>query len=124
MNVKILKWNDPKEKKTALNQAAVVLEMIKNSGQKEMNCLQQIEALQKKLEKLQEKIQKLNDSKEFWEQNTEQAKKRLEFLRQEFSLTEAEILEAHSRLLRQRLSSLQAQLDNQTTVTGFTTKES
>lgn len=115
MKLEIKKWNDVKSKDSALNQAVAALQALETSQRKESTVMRTMEDLTKKINNLQEKIKELQESKEYLEGNSLKIQERLDFLKREFNLTQAEILERKSELLRKQIAHLQMQAQSSTT---------
>lgn len=106
MKVNGLVLTKPKSKNKALNQAAYCLNQIKVREEKEdklMKLKSQIEEkldrLQKQLQQIETTISEVSSGKTGWNQSLEQ-------LKLEWQLTDAEILETRSELLRRQIVDL------------------
>lgn len=107
MKITTIKYDEPKNKESALNLAAYISKQLDNYKTKGENLVKSKNDTAKKLKRLQEtlanlesQISKVNTTETNWQNE-------LKRLQTQFSLTEAEILETKSALLRKQLSALQ-----------------
>lgn len=115
MRNQVVQLTVPKTRKAALNQAAYIQNQIKGLEQKEVNFMSQKNQIQDKMERLKSQLQSLekqisncNIAKDNW-------KEELEKLKVAHQLTEAEILETQSALLRLQISKLESEAGIQRT---------
>lgn len=118
MKSKSFQWTQPSNKRAALGQILSCLSTFEQTDRKEKVVMDTIKSSQEKIERLQKHIDSLQETLQSTSVNKENIQKRIDYLKREFALTEAEILEAKSKLLREQIAELNRQ--NQT-LTGETT---
>jgi peptidoglycan hydrolase CwlO-like protein len=109
--IKEISFNKPKTRKAALNQAVYMEKCLDNCFERKENIMNNRKAVSEKIAKLnlvlqefEKQIVEIDKSATNWHQA-------LENLKLEHSLTEAEILELKSSLLRTKIEELQYQAD-------------
>lgn len=115
MKVAIVNPNKPRNKKAALNQAVYILEQIDAYDLRKENIMRNKILANEKISKLEKVLQDYNLQLEAIDTNSTNWKKYLEDLKLEYSLTEAEILELKSSLLREKIQNLKLKADIQDT---------
>jgi len=107
MKIKMIKITYPKTRMAALHLGAYIVQQIENCQRKRGNLMSSIEDAKKKikrleltLEELDKKINGINSMESNWQEQ-------LKEIQTVHLLTESEILEEKSRLLRAKISSLQ-----------------
>jgi len=107
MQSNIVNWTEPKTKQAALNLGAYIISQKLIWTRKRENLMKSISNAQQRLKKLeaaladyQRKLSVLDRTKEDWDSQ-------LDLILKKFQLTEAEILETKSQILREQLNSLQ-----------------
>lgn len=109
MKFKEIRLTAPKSRRAALAQAAYLFEQFENSSIRRENIMKNQNATEEKIRKLQEVIEgyrtqlaSVDTTKANWEVE-------LKKLKDAWNLTDAEILELRSRLLREKISEMQRQ---------------
>lgn len=102
-------WTSPSNKEAAMNQAVYALAALERSQEKEAKYVATIDQLTEKIHSIEEKIQELQDSLDSRKENSAEFQKRLKYLQTEWNLTQSEILEHRSALLRKQITQLQLQ---------------
>jgi len=107
MKITTVKFETPKDKGSALKLAAYIQGQLDTYKGRKANMMKsksdaegKIKRLQQTLAALESQITAVNTNESNWQ-------KQLRDLQTQFSLTEAEILETKSELLRKKISSLQ-----------------
>lgn len=111
---------EPKTKVAALNLAAQVSFLLDSSERRRLNLMKLESEHKAKIAKLQEKLEKLIE--EIQNINSEEPQEYIKQLQLKHSLTESEILETKSEILRRSIESKQARF-SELTKTGETTSE-
>lgn len=109
MKITEVKLNLPKTKEKALNQAAYLLIQGENRKQRRDNIMSNITATELKLKRLEETLKHYKEQIEELNLLDEQFDVKLKELQGAFDLTQAEILETKSALLRNQISNLKKQ---------------
>lgn len=117
MEVTRAKWTTPKSKPAALNQVVCAMLQIENIDTKGAKIMDSLEQAQAKMHRIQETIDQLQKQLTFGNEGKEKMLKRIEELKSAYTLTEAEILEHKSKLLREQISRLQLSAETQTQIT-------
>lgn len=107
MKVNRVTYDEPKSKQAALHLAAYMIQQLdhckqrkENLAMNKTNAEEKIKRLQETLLEIQNQIEKVDFTQKDWED-------RVGLLKTKFSLTESEILETKSELLRQQITNLQ-----------------
>lgn len=108
MKVDTIRLRTPKTKAAAINQSVYIFEQLDNLNSKEENLMIQKSQIEEKVKKLQETLTELETQISNIRTYNGNWRSELERLKEQFTLTEAEILEARSELLRQKIANLQA----------------
>jgi len=112
--------DEPKTKAAALRLAAQISTLADNKEQRRQNLMKLESEHQAKIAKLQAKLKSIQEE---LKNNSSEAIEYIEKLKIQHSLTDAEILELKSELLRKSIESRQQQLDA-LKASGTTTSES
>jgi chromosome segregation ATPase len=115
MEEKVLKQLTPKTKQAALKQGASILIQIQNLKRKKENLMSNIEKTQEKLERLQKTLQEQQTQLSVFNKETKNWEEAIEDLKMRFQLTQSEILEVQSELLRSQIKNLEKQCGLQET---------
>lgn len=115
MEEKVLKQLTPKSAKGALKQGASILIQIQNLNRKKENLMSNIEKTQEKLERLQKTLQEQQTQLSVFNKETKNWEEAIEDLKVKFQLTQSEILEVQSELLRSQIKNLEKQCGLQET---------
>jgi len=115
MHTTIVTWSEPKNRSSALNLAAYMSNQTGVWERKKENLMSNISATKNKMKRLRETLDEyerqlveINSTQEGWQN-------RLKELQDLHQLTEAEILETRSALLRSQISALKVQAGVQET---------
>lgn len=115
MKVTEVKLNKPKNKQAALNQAVYILDQIDVYDRRKENIMNNKKLANEKISRLEKVLQEYDSQLETINTNSSNWKKTLEDLKLDYSLTEAEILELKSSLLREKIQNLKLKADIQNT---------
>lgn len=115
MKVETVTVNKPKNRKAALNQAIYILNQIDVYDRRKENVMNNIKLTQEKIERLNGVLEEYSRQIEAIDTNSSNWKETLKELRSDFNLTEAEILELRSSLLREKIQDLKKKADIQKT---------
>lgn len=115
MKVIEVKLNRPRNRRTALNQAIYILDQMSVIKRRKENIMKNKDLANDKIKKLEKVLQEYDLQLETIDINSTNWGKTLEELKLNYSLTEAEILELKSSLLREKLQSLKLKADIQDT---------
>jgi len=107
--IKEISLTDPKSRTAALNQAVYCSSMQDNWKRKENTLMEQKSLASAKILRLQKQLQSYEDQLSEIPKNTENFQQAIEQLKERWNLTNAEILETKSELLRKQISRLEAQ---------------
>lgn len=113
MKITNVQYNEPKDRASALNLASYMMEQIANSNRKRANIVKNKSDTELKLKKLEEVLETYNNQINTLSGVEENWSKVLNELQEKFSLTQAEILETKSELLRKRIATLRQQAEVQ-----------
>lgn len=114
----------PKNRKAALNLAVHVLQLADSTERRRNNIMTLISEHEKKIATLQEKLDKLSKELDRSSSDPSRAKEYVENLKTQWSLTEAEILEVKSALLRKSIEERQRALEESMSRSNAGTSES
>lgn len=106
MKVIEVRLNKPKSKQAALNQAVYILDQLDVYSLRKENIMKNKKLANEKISKLEKVLQEYDSQLETIDINSSTWKKTLEDLKLNYSLTEAEILELKSSLLREKIQNL------------------
>jgi len=98
----------PKSREAALNQASYMSHQIDICLKRRENMDSSREAAEAKLLRLEKTLESLNQQLSALARTESNWKEKLEVLKTEYSLTEAEILETKSSLLRKQIRNLES----------------
>jgi len=115
MKVTEVKLNEPKSRRAALNQAVYILDQIDVANQRRRNIMNNKKLANDKISKLEKVLREYDSQIEAIDISSSNWKKTLEELKLNYSLTEAEILELKSSLLREKIQNLKLKADIQDT---------
>lgn len=107
MKIREVTFDKPKDRKAALNLSAYIYQQQLIYRRKETNLMSQISQTEEKLKRLQETLENYKIQISEVNKNSDNWKQELQRLQNDFQITQAEILETHSELLRKQISSLQ-----------------
>lgn len=107
MKTKEVTLSVPKTKRGALGQAAYIFCQIENISQRKENIMKNQEATTKKLLKLEETLENYRQQITELDTNSATWEVELKKLKDQWNLTDAEILELRSQLLREQISEMQ-----------------
>lgn len=111
MKMKQVVINEPKSRKAALNLVTQIETQIKNIEEREGNIMRNKSNTEAKIEKLQETLKDYSHQLEVLKGTKGQWQEEIKRLKLQFSLTESEILELRSQLLRSAISRTEAELE-------------
>jgi chromosome segregation ATPase len=100
----------PKSKQKALNSGASLFAQIESLEQRRVNLMTNISTSENKLVRLEETLVHYKEQLDELSLLSEVSKEALERLMGEYNLTQAEILETKSALLRQQITNLQKKM--------------
>lgn len=111
MKVTEIRLNRPRNKQTALNQAVYILEQIDVNDHRKENIMKNKNLANEKIRRLEKVLLEYESQLEAIDTNNSNWKKILEDLKLDYNLTEAEILELKSSLLREKIQNLKLKAD-------------
>lgn len=111
MQVVEMKINKPKTRKAALNQAVFMEKCLDNCFERKENIMRNKEAVTAKIMKLNKTLEEYDKQLVEIDKTAINWHQTLESLKLEHSLTEAEILELKSSLLRTKIEELKLQAE-------------
>lgn len=115
MEVSEIIINCPRNRSTALNQAAYFYIQADYRERRKENLMSNIKNTQNKLKRLEATLDNYNNQLQELNQLDADFNKKLKELQDQWSLTQAEILETKSSLLRNQIEGLKAKIDIQET---------
>lgn len=105
----------PKSHKAAVNQAIYILDQLDIHSTRRRNIMKNQDLVNEKIRKLTVTLEEYSKQLEAIDTSAADWKETLEELKLDFNLTESEILEARSSLLREKISKLTQKADIQET---------
>lgn len=115
MKVTKVEVNKPKNKQAALNQAVYILDQLDVYNRRKENIMNNRNLANEKIRRLEKVLQEFDSQLDTIDINSSKWKQTLEDLKLDYSLTEAEILELKSSLLREKIQNLRLKADVQET---------
>lgn len=112
MKVTEVKLNKPRNRRSALNQAVYILEQISVLSHRKENIMKNKELANEKISRLEKVLKEYDSQLEVIDYSNIQWKKILKDLKLDYNLTEAEILELKSSLLREKIQNLKLKADD------------
>lgn len=109
MKTRVVKVSEPKDRNSALNLAAYMTQQVEIHLKREENLRMNKSNAEEKLKRLQETIGQIENQIKSVDKTKSDWQSSLEILKTKFSLTESEILEVRSELLRKQITNLQRQ---------------
>jgi len=106
MKITGVKFETPKTKESALNLAAYMSEQLEIYKRRKVNLVKSKSDTEVKLKRLQEQLTEIDKQISTVNTNESNWKSQLNSLQTNHSLTEAEILETKSEILRKKINSL------------------
>lgn len=100
---------EPKTKQAALNYGAYVLQQLEFNQQRKENLMTNIANAEEKIKRLQSTIAEIDNQIQSVDKTRSNWQAELDILKTKFLLTESEILETKSELLRRQITNLQKQ---------------
>lgn len=107
MKLNIVTINEAKTKKAALNQSIYCLQQLEILSKRKENIMNNKNQLQEKINKLTETLAEYSKQLEEIDTTSSDWKRALTEIQSKWNLTESEILELRSSLLREKISELQ-----------------
>lgn len=107
MKLEGVELKPPKTKSAALNQAAYITDQIQRRLEKGRKLMETKDQISRKIARLQTQLEQIQTTMSTLDRGTTDWQKALEGLKLQFNLTESEILETKSQLLRKQIAELQ-----------------
>lgn len=96
-----------KSKAAALNQINVILSYLQNNSQKEVNLMKDKIKAEDKIKDIQKHLDEIESRLSVLSENTDNWKQIIKALKDEFKITEAEILAVRGSLIKEKISQLE-----------------
>lgn len=115
MRNQLVKTIEPKDRRAALNLAGYILDQLDNCSKRKENVMINKSNAENKIKKLQDTLNSYQSQIESIDKTQRNWTEKLDDLKLKFELTESEILEIRSALLRKQISALELKANIQET---------